>query len=117
MSDLQELTAKVIEFRDERDWKQFHNAKDVAISLALEASELLEHFQWKNEKAITQHIEANRNQIGEELADVLYWVLLMSHDLELDIGQALTEKLLSNATKYPLDKAKGSNKKYTQLES
>lgn len=81
MSEIKKLTDLVLAFREERDWKQFHNPKDCAISLSLEASEVLEHFQWKNPEEIKSYIENHRDDIGEELADVFYWVLLMSHDL------------------------------------
>jgi NTP pyrophosphatase (non-canonical NTP hydrolase) len=81
MSEIKKLTDMVLAFREERDWKQFHNPKDCAISLSLEASEVLEHFQWKTTEEIKTYIETHRDDIGEELADVFYWVLLMSHDL------------------------------------
>lgn len=115
MSELTELTQKIIEFREARDWKQFHNPKDLALSLVLEATEVLEHFQWKNGGELDQYIKSNKNAISEELADVLYWVLLMSHDLEIDILDALNKKLKQNAEKYPVDKSKGSYAKYTEL--
>lgn len=115
MSDLQELTNKIIEFRDARDWKQFHNPKDIAISMSLEASEVLEHFQWKTSEEIIKHIESSRELVAEELADVLYWVLLMSHDLDIDIKQALEKKIQLNADKYPVEKSKGNHSKYTDL--
>ena len=79
---IKELTNKIIQFRDARDWEQFHNSKDVALSLVLEASELLEHFQWKNHKEIEKYINTHKSDLGDELADILYWVLLMSHPLE-----------------------------------
>lgn len=109
---MQELTSKVIQFREERNWRQFHNAKDLAISLSLEASELLELFQWKeNDKVVTENLEG----VKDELADVLYYVLLMSHDLGIDIEEALESKLIKNERKYPIEKAYGSSKKYTEL--
>lgn len=115
MSDIKNLTGKIIKFRDERDWKQFHNPKDLALSLVLEASEVLEHFQWKNEEEIKKYIKTNRKEIGEELADVLYWVLLMSHDLELDILDVLEKKIQKNHKKYPLEKVRGRHTKYNKL--
>lgn len=115
MSDLDKLIGKIIKFRDERDWKQFHNPKDMALSLVLEATEVLEHFQWKNGKALEKYSKENKRLIGEELADVLYWVLLMSHDLNLDILEAAEEKLAQAAQKYPVEKAKGRSAKYTKL--
>ncbi len=115
MSDIKKLTEKIIKFRDERDWKQFHNPKDVALSLVLEAGEVVEHFQWKNREEIDKYIETNKADIGEELADVLYWVLLMSHDLKIDILDALDKKIKKNEDKYPLEKTKGKHTKYSKL--
>ena len=109
------LTKKVIDFRDKRDWKQFHNPKDVAISMALETSELLEHFQWKNNEEVEQHVKKNIKKIGEELADVFYWVLLMSNDLGIDISNALIKKISINSKKYPIKKARGKHTKYNRL--
>ena len=105
----------VVDFRDERDWEQFHNPKDMAISLSLEAAEVLEHFQWKTPEEIKSHLSTNKREISEELADVLYWVLLMSHDMDIDIAQSFRAKLEKNAAKYPIEKSKGSHKKYTEL--
>jgi NTP pyrophosphatase (non-canonical NTP hydrolase) len=115
MNEIQELTRQILEFRDEREWKQFHNSKDMAISLVLEASELLEHFQWKSTEEVLDHLENHRNSVGEELADILYWVLLLSNDLHIDIKAAFQEKMKKNAKKYPIEKAKGSHKKYSDL--
>ena len=115
MSDIKKLTRKIMKFRDERDWKKFHNPKDVALSLVLEATEVLEQFQWKNQKEIEKYIRTNKEDIGEELADVLYWVLLMSNDLGININGALENKIRKNEKNYPVDKAKGKHAKYTKL--
>ena len=115
MKNTNDLTKRIIAFRDARDWKQFHNPKDIALSLVLEAAEVLEHFQWKNNKEIEKHIKTNKIEIGEELADVLYWVLLMSHDFKIDILQSLEEKIKKNALKYPVEKSKGKHSKYNKL--
>jgi len=115
MSDLQKLTKLITKFRDARDWKQFHNPKDMALSLVLEAAEVMEHFQWKNEDEVKKYIIANRDKIGEELADVFYWILLMSHDFKIDLKDALERKMIVSNKKYPIEKAKGSHKKYTEL--
>lgn len=115
MNNLKELTDRIISFRNARDWKQFHNPKDVSLSLVLEASEVLEHFQWKNEEEIEKYIKTNKADIGEELADVLYWVLLLSHDLDIEILDALDMKIQKNEKKYPVKKAKGNHTKYTEL--
>lgn len=115
MSDLKELTKKIKKFRDKRNWKQFHNPKDVAISLVLEATEVLEHFQWKNQEEIEEYLKNNKEAVGEELADVLYWVLLMSHDLGIDIKEMLEKKIKKNQEKYPVKKSKGKHTKYNKL--
>ncbi len=113
--DIKEITEKIIAFRDARDWKQFHNPKDVALSLVLEAGEVMEHFQWKNKEEIERYIETNKNEIGEELADVLYWVLLMGHDFKIDVFDALEKKMKKNEEKYPIEKSKGRHTKYNKL--
>lgn len=115
MSDIKKLTREILKFRDARDWKQFHNPKDVAISLALEAAELLEHFQWKTPAQIKAHLKAEKDGISDELADVLYWVLLLSHDLGIDASKALRAKLVKNDRKYPVSKSRGRMVKYTKL--
>ena len=115
MSDIEEFTKKIKEFRDQRDWKQFHNPKDVSLSLVLEATEVLEHFQWKNQTEIEEYVKIHTEDIGEELADVLYWVLLMASDLKIDIKQMLEKKMKKNEEKYPIEKAKGKHTKYNKL--
>lgn len=115
MADLHTLTDRITRFRDERDWAQFHNPKDLALSLTLEAAELLEIFQWKEAGAIAQTVQARKTDIAHELADVLYWTLLMAHDLKIDLGRALEEKMAANEKKYPVERAKGSSRKYTEL--
>lgn len=115
MTDLTELQKKIIEFRDARDWKQFHNPKDLAISLSLEASEFLEHFQWKNPEEIKNHLLKHKADVSDELADVLNYVLIIANDLDIDLMQASLEKLAKNSKKYEVDKARGNHKKYTEL--
>lgn len=115
MHNLEELTQKIISFRDARNWKQFHNPKDVALSLVLEAGEVMELFQWKNKEEIDEYVKTHKDRIGEELADVLYWVLLMSHDLEIDVLDALDNKIKQNEKKYPVEKTKNNHAKYTEL--
>ena len=115
MPTIKTLTRKIIHFRDARNWAQFHNPKDVAISLTLEAAELLEHFQWKNPAEIEKHIKTNKSEISDEIADVLYYLLLLGHDLKIDVPAALEKKLKKNAKKYPVAKAKGRHTKYTEL--
>ena len=115
MNPIKRLTQEIINFRNRRNWKQFHNPKDVSLSLVLEAAEVMEHFQWKNADEIKDYVKKNKKDISEELADVLYWVLLMSHDLEIDIADALDKKLIKNETKYPVEKSKGKHTKYNKL--
>ncbi len=115
MSDLQNLTQRIIAFRDDRNWKQFHNPKDMAISLSLEASEVLEHFQWRNGTEMAEHVSSKKEELADELCDVLYWVLLMSHDTNIDLIEAFERKMKKNELKYPIDKAKDTPAKYTDL--
>lgn len=101
MSDIQELTEDILKFRNERGWKNSHTPKNSAISLSLEAAELLEHFQWKDGEDLLKDIKRNKKHIGDELADVLYWVLLMAYDLEIDLRKSFKRKMRKNAKKYP----------------
>jgi NTP pyrophosphatase (non-canonical NTP hydrolase) len=115
MSDIKSLTEIIIKFRDARDWKQFHSPKDIVMSLVLEATEVMEHFQWKNENEMQKYIKSHKKEIGNELSDVLYWILLISHDLGIDIKKAFIRKMAISNKKYPVKKAKGVHKKYTEL--
>lgn len=108
MNDIQRLTKKLIAFRDARDWKKFHNPKDVALSLTLEAAEVLEHFQWKNGIELDEYIKTHKDDIGEELADVFNWVLLLSDYLSIDIAKASEKKIKKNEKKYPVHEVKGN---------
>lgn len=112
---LEEYTERIIAYRDARDWKQFHNPKDVAISLVLEATEVLEHFHWKTKEEMEEYVKQHKEEIGEELADVLHNILLMSHDLGIDVLAASAKKMDKNEAKYPVEKAKGNHTKYTEL--
>ena len=112
---LSELTNLALTFRAERDWQQFHNPKDVALSMSLEVAELIEIMQWRNGEELKAHLQKNREHVGQELSDILGWVLLLAHDLQIDLPDAFREKLKQNAEKYPVDKAKGIAKKYTEL--
>ena len=112
LSDLAEL---VLKFRDERDWKQFHNPKDQALSLSLEAAELLEIMQWRNGAELDKHLASNKERLGEELSDVLGWVLLLAYDQQIDLASAFERKIRINCEKYPTEKAKGVATKYTDL--
>ena len=92
MSKIEHLTKRITAFRDARDWKQFHNPKDMSLSLVLEAAEVMEHFQWKNKEEMDKYVQTNKGDISEELADVLYWILLMSNDLKINVLEALEKK-------------------------
>ena len=115
MLNIKDLTKRIVSFRDARDWKQFHNPKDLALSLVLEAAEVMEHFQWKNRKEMEKHLEEKKEEIADELADTLYWILLMSHDFNINVIKALDKKITKNETKYPVEKAKGKHTKYNKL--
>lgn len=112
---IENLTKRIIDFRDARDWKQFHNPKDVSLSLVLEASEVMEHFQWKNIEEMEKYVVDAKEDISDEIADVLYWILLLSHDLKIDPLKALDKKISKNEAKYPVEKAKGRHTKYNKL--
>jgi NTP pyrophosphatase (non-canonical NTP hydrolase) len=114
---MKSLQKTIVKFRDERNWKQFHNPKDLALSLVLESTEVLEHFQWKNGKVIEDYLKVKENKEGvaKELADVFYWVLLMANDLDIDLVKSMKNKMKENAKKYPVEKAFGKSDKYNKL--
>jgi NTP pyrophosphatase (non-canonical NTP hydrolase) len=109
MSDLEEITTELVRFRNDRDWEQFHNPKDLAIAINTEAGELLECFLWKNSE------DAKQEKIREELADVLAYSFLLAERCNFDVKEIVLEKIRKNAEKYPIDKAKGTAKKYDEL--
>lgn len=108
----QETIDMILKFRDDRDWKQFHNPKDLAISLSLEASELLEVFQWSGADIIC---EDKKDKIAEELADVVNYCVLMADVCNLDLDEIVQKKIAVNNEKYPVNKAKGKSDKYSEL--
>lgn len=109
MSDLEELRKAIVQFTTERDWDQFHNGKDLALALSIEAAELNEAFLWKEAK------DVNVEKVKEELADIFNYAILIADKYDLDIKQIIMDKLRRNAEKYPVDKAYGSAKKYNEL--
>lgn len=109
MSDLEELREAIVKFTQERDWDQFHNGKDLALALSIEASELNEAFLWKKPK------DVNVEKVKEELADIVNYAILIADKYDLDIKQIVMDKLKRNGEKYPVDKAYGSAKKYNEL--
>jgi dCTP diphosphatase len=115
MSEIVRLTDLIRQFRDERDWMQFHGHKDLAVSLVLEASELLEHFQWMSKEEVEAYGREHASEIGDEIADVAIHLLELADNLGLDLGKLIEQKLEKNAKKYPVAKARGSNLKYDRL--
>ena len=109
MSDLEELRQAIAKFTQERDWDQFHNGKDLALALSIEAAELNEAFLWKDAS------EVNIEKVKEELADVFNYAIQIADKYDLDVKQIVMDKLRKNAEKYPVDKAYGSAKKYNEL--
>ena len=116
--ELEQLTKRLIEFRDARDWQQFHNLKDLIISLNLEAAEVLELTQWKNAEQFEQSLlnEKQLSRLKEECADVLSYLLLIAERAGIDLAQATNEKIDANKRKYPVEKARGNALKYDQLK-
>jgi len=112
---MEEILARIRRFRDDRDWMKFHDPKNLAVSIVIEAAELLEQFQWKNEKAVERHIRENREKIADELADVAIYLAELADNLGIDLLQAMNSKLEKNASKYPVEKAKGVATKYDKL--
>jgi len=112
MSDIRELLRKAVSFRDARDWKQFHTPKDLCMNILVEAGEVAEHFLWKTDEQISAHLEKNKDEVGEELADVLYSLLLLANDTDIDMAKAFEKKMLKNESKYPQEESKGKNLKY-----
>jgi len=109
MENWKDLQRALIGFRNERDWEQFHNPKDLALALSIEAAELNELFLWKKAD------EADREKIKDELADVFAYAILLAEKYDLDINQIVADKIKKNAEKYPIAKSKGSAKKYNEL--
>ena len=103
---------KILQFQKERDWKEYHLPKNLAISLSLEAAEVLEIFQWTKDNELP---EEKRQQLEEEIADVYYYLLLLSHETGIDIQKVFQRKMQINEKKYPIEKAKGSSKKYSEF--
>jgi dCTP diphosphatase len=109
------LRSQIVAFRDERDWDQFHHPKELAIALSIEASELLEHFLWKSSTEVSDRIESKREEIADELADVAVYLIELADKVGVDLEEAIQRKMAKNAVKYPVEKAKGSNKKYSEF--
>jgi NTP pyrophosphatase (non-canonical NTP hydrolase) len=109
MKESEEIIQALLKFRNERDWEQFHNPKDLALAITIESAELLELFLWKNAH------EANTEKIKEELADIFSFAFLLAEKYGFDVKEIILDKIATNEVKYPIDKAKGSAKKYNEL--
>ena len=109
MDSIETIISEVVKFRNERDWEQFHNSKDLALAISIEAGELNELFLWKKAE------EVNLEKLKEELADIFTFAFLLANKHELNVKELVLEKLKTNAVKYPVNKAKGSAKKYNEL--
>jgi NTP pyrophosphatase (non-canonical NTP hydrolase) len=109
MKENEEIIQALLKFRNERDWEQFHNPKDLALAINVEAGELLESFLWKNAD------EANKEKVKEELADIFAFAFMLAEKYQFDVKEIVLEKIQRNAEKYPVEKAKGSAKKYDEL--
>ena len=108
-SDIELIMKEIVRFTEDRDWDQFHNGKDLALALSIEASELNEAFLWKKPE------EVNIEKVKEELADIMNYAFLIAHKYDMDIKEIILNKLKRNGEKYPVNKAKGSDKKYNEL--
>lgn len=115
MGEIKLITEKIKKFRDERNWEQFHNHKDMALSLVLEAAEVLEHFQWKSQSEVEKHGAVCKDEIAEELADVAMYLFELTDNLGINLSEAIEQKLIKNAKKYPIEKVKGKHTKYDKL--
>ncbi|MGL1900714.1 MAG: nucleotide pyrophosphohydrolase [Fibrobacterales bacterium] len=111
----QETMDAILKFRNDRDWEQFHTIKDQCLGLGIEVAELQELFLWKNKEELSDTIENKAEAISDELADIFVYLAYISNDLGIDLNDAVKRKMDKNSKKYPVDKARGSNKKYNEL--
>ena len=115
MSDLDRITRFLIDFRDQRQWSQFHNSKDLAIALSIEAAELNEIFLWKKGDEVEVTEKTDREKIADELADILVYALMFAHRNDFDVEEIIMNKMRKNGEKYPVEKSRGSSTKYSEL--
>ncbi|MCE5339607.1 MAG: nucleotide pyrophosphohydrolase [Planctomycetaceae bacterium] len=115
INDVKKITDMIKQFRDERDWMQFHDPKNMSISIVLEASELLEHFQWKTKEEAQQYVKEHKEEIQDEIADVAMYLFELADNLGIDLLDAMKNKMEKNIKKYPVEKAKGKHTKYNKL--
>jgi len=116
VSDIKDLTIKINQWVAERGWEPAQKPKDLAISLSLEAAEVLEHFQWKNEKKVAKHIRENKEELADELADVAIYLLKLADKTKIDLKEAVQTKLIKASKKYPVKLVKGNSKEYYRLK-
>ncbi|HEY1267339.1 MAG TPA: nucleotide pyrophosphohydrolase [Candidatus Binatia bacterium] len=112
---MEEILKRIRDFRDRRDWMQFHDPKNMAISIILEAAELLEHFQWKDIAAAERHVKEQKDEIADEIADIAMYLFELADNLGIDLRQAMERKLVKNEQKYPVEKSRGTATKYNKL--
>ena len=117
MNELDQIRRKIRKFRDERDWMQFHNPKNLACSISIEANELLEHFQWCTPEESLTTARKKKTEISHEIADVAVYLIELADNLGIDLAKAIAEKMAHNEAKYPADKVRGSSKKYTEYKT
>jgi NTP pyrophosphatase (non-canonical NTP hydrolase) len=115
MLSIPEITARIRAFRDARDWLQFHSPKDLSVAIAAEAGELLQHFVWKSPEESWQRAEAKKPEVASEIADVAILLFELADNLGLDLATVMLDKIENNESRYPADKARGSNLKYNEL--
>jgi dCTP diphosphatase len=115
--NMERILRQIRKFRDERDWMQFHDPKNMAMSVVIEASELMEHFQWKSKEEVEKYLKSpgNRQEVKDEIADVAIYLFELADNLGMDLCRAIRDKLKKNARKYPVQKAKGKHTKYDRL--
>ncbi len=114
--DLTEAVNILLKFREERNWEQFHTPKNLSMSIAIEAAELMEHFQWKSTSEAAKYLKGTDiEKVKEEIADVAAYLLMLSHDLGIDLCATMLEKIKKNEKKYPVEKSRGKNSKYDEL--
>jgi NTP pyrophosphatase (non-canonical NTP hydrolase) len=117
-NSFQQVLKKIKKFRDERDWMQFHDPKNMATAVSIEASELLEHFLWKTPEEVEQYLKnkKNKEEVSDEIADIMTYLIELADNLEIDIETAIENKMKKNAQKYPVEKAHGKADKYNKLK-
>lgn len=114
VNELENLKKKILLFRQARNWGQFHNPKNLSMSISIEANELMELYQWLNLEESIKYSEENKEEIGDEMADIFNYLLLMAHDLDIDLIKATERKLAISKKKYPVKKVRGNSKKYNK---